>query len=86
MNHDHRAILSLVAMGRITPREAERLLAVWPDGDDGLVRFALGLAFACLALSHMGEWLAGISRTLAAIVPMAHHALACITQVFGGLS
>jgi len=25
---DRRAILSLIAMGRITPREAERLLAV----------------------------------------------------------
>lgn len=86
MNHDRRAILFLVAMGRITPREAERLLAVWPDGDEGLVRFVLGLAFAWLALAHMGEWLKGISHTLAAIVPMAHHAFACVTQGFGGLS
>ena len=32
-NDEHRSprILSLIAMGRITPREAERLLAVWDD-------------------------------------------------------
>jgi hypothetical protein len=50
MNTDRQTILSLVAMGRITPREAERLLAVWPDGDDAILRLALCLAFAALAL------------------------------------
>ena len=85
MNTDRRAILSLVAMGRITPREAERLLAVWPESEDALVRLALGLVFVWLLLSHLGDWIAGVAHTLAAITPIAHHALACITQCFGGL-
>ena len=85
MNTDRRAILSLVAMGRITPREAERLLALWPDGEDALIRLALGLAFVWLLLSRLGDWF-GIVHTLAAFAPLAHHALACVTPWFGGLS
>jgi hypothetical protein len=85
MNTDRRAILSLVAMGRITPREAERLLAVWPDGEDAVARLAVSLAFAWLLLSHLGDWITGITHALAAIVPITHHALACIPQGFGGL-
>ena len=86
MNTDRRAILSLVAMGRITPREAERLLALWPDGEDALIRLALGFAFVWLLLSHLGGWFAGIVHPLAAFAPLAHHALACLTPWFGGLS
>ena len=85
MNHDRRAILSLVAMGRITPREAERLLAVWPGSEDALTRLALGLAFVWLLLSHLSDWIAGIAHALVAVAPIAHHALACLTQCFGGL-
>lgn len=86
MNHDRRAILSLVAMGRITPREAERLLAIWPDSEDVLAPLALSLAFAWLLLSNLSDWITGIAHTLAAVAPLAHHALACITPWFGGLS
>jgi len=86
MNNDRRAILSLVAMGRITPREAERLLAMWPDGEDALARLALSLAFAWLLLSHLGDWIARVAHTLAAAAPLAHHALASVTHWFGGLS
>jgi hypothetical protein len=31
MNTDRRVILALIAMGRITPAEAERLLAAWDE-------------------------------------------------------
>ena len=86
MNTDRRAILSLVAMGRITPREAERLLAVWPDGEDPIARLALFLAFAWLVLSHMGELLAGFTRTLLAVAPALHHTVAFFTHCLGGLS
>jgi len=86
MNNDRRAILSLVAMGRITPREAERLLAVWPDSEEVLAPLAVSFAFAWLLLSHLSDWIVGIARTLATIAPLAHHALACLTHWFGGLS
>jgi hypothetical protein len=32
MEKERQIILSLIALGRITPREAERLLAVWSLG------------------------------------------------------
>lgn len=32
MQKERRIILSMIALGRITPREAERLLAVWSLG------------------------------------------------------
>lgn len=85
MNTDRRAILSLVAMGRITPREAERLLAVWPDGEDPLVRLALCLAFAWLLLTHLGGLFAAYTRSLVALLPGAHHAVAFVTHCLGGL-
>ena len=86
MNTDRRAILSLVALGRITPREAERLLAVSPESDDLLVRLALGLAFAWLVLSQLGEILAAFTRTFLAIAPGLHHSIAYFTHCLGGLS
>jgi hypothetical protein len=89
MNTDRRAILSLVAMGRITPREAERLLAVWPDGDETILRLALCLAFAALALPGLKEMLTEITHVLVALMPgllaAAHHTLACITSWLGGV-
>ena len=86
MNTDRRAILSLVATGRITPRDAERLLAVWRDSDDALVRMVLCLAFAWLVMSHMGDLFVGISSMLLALAPSLHHSIAFITHCFGGLS
>ena len=90
VHDDRRVILSLVAMGRITAREAERLLAVCPDADEAIVRLALCLAFAFLALPHLHEFFAAATHTLGSLLPgvgtAAHHALACITAWFGGLS
>jgi hypothetical protein len=89
MNTDRRAILSLVAMGRITPREAERLLAVWPDGDETILCLALCLAFAALALPGLKDIFTEITHVLVALMPglraAAHHTLACITSWFGGI-
>ena len=89
MNTDRRAILSLVAVGRITPREAERLLAVWPDGDETILRLALCLAFAALAMPGLKEMLAEITHVLVALMPgllaAAHHTLACITSWLVGI-
>jgi hypothetical protein len=89
MNTDRRAILSLVAMGRITPREAERLLAVWPDGEEAILRLALCLAFAALALPGLKEMFTEITHVLVALMPAllatAHHTLAYVAQVFGGI-
>jgi hypothetical protein len=50
MKRERQAILSLVALGRITPRDAERLLAAWNAGREEL--WAVGVcAAACIAQS-----------------------------------
>ena len=50
MRTERQAILSLVALGRITPGEAERLLAAWNAGREEL--WAIGVcAAACVAES-----------------------------------
>lgn len=85
MNTDRRAILSLVALGRITPREAERLLAVWPGSDETLVRLVLSLAFAWLVLSHLSDLFAGFTRMLVAVAPELHHSIAFVAHCLGGL-
>ncbi len=46
MNTNRRTILHQVALGRITPIEAERLLIAWNDGRENL--WAL---FACVLIS-----------------------------------
>jgi hypothetical protein len=50
MQRERQAILSLVALGRITPRDAERMLAAWNAGREELWAIAIGAA-ACLAHS-----------------------------------
>jgi hypothetical protein len=76
MHTDRSAILSLVALGRITPREAERLLAAWRDGDEAVVCLALGLAFLALALPYAGSVAAAFGQVLATLLPAIEHAMA----------
>ena len=78
MHTDRSSILSLVAMGRITPREAERLLAVWRDGDETVLRLALCLAFAGLALPYVESTMAAIGHALITFLPTIARALLLI--------
>ncbi|MGA7108115.1 MAG: hypothetical protein WBV28_03845 [Terracidiphilus sp.] len=89
MNIDRRTILSLVAMGRITPREAERLLSVWPDEDEFILKLAVSAAIAGTVLPQIREFLGAFQHTATALLPdtfaAAHHALTCFTHWFGGI-
>lgn len=89
MNSDRRTILSLIALGRITPREAERLLALWPDEDEFILRAAVCLAVAWMLLPHLSAFLRGAGQTLSTLLPQiyftAHHALTCVAAWLGGL-
>jgi len=82
MNTDRSAILSLVAMGRISPREAERLLAVSWDADDSILRLALCLAFVWLVLPQVGTVANSVGRTLPALLP----AIERVILALGGMA
>ncbi len=89
MNTDRRAILSLVAMGRITAAEAERLLAAWNESRETAWILALSLAFALLAQIHLREVLPILMRLFNAQVPAlaetVQHVFSPITDLLGGL-
>ena len=85
VHDDRRVILSLVAMGRITAREAERLLAVCPDADEAIVRLALCLAFAFLALPHLHELFTGVAHTLGSLLPAVGAVARQAIRSIGGL-
>jgi hypothetical protein len=75
MHPDRSAILSLVALGRITPREAERLLVVWRDGDETILLVALCLAFSALVLPYVGDAVSAFGQALATLLPAIERAL-----------
>lgn len=88
MNSDRRTILTLIAAGRITPMQAERLLAAVNESRETAWILALCLAGACLAQLHPHELLPGLMHFLNAQVPLLaetmHQALSPITKFFGG--
>jgi hypothetical protein len=89
MSIDRRTILSLIAMGRITPREAERLLAMWPEEDEFILRAAVCLSVAWMILPRLHGWFTGVSHAVTWLLPQAaqtvHHALACFSGWIGGV-
>jgi hypothetical protein len=89
MNRDRAALLNLIAMGRITPREAERLLAVWNDPDETVLKLAVCLAVTWIALPHLHEFFTGIEQAVSVLVPgfwaIAQHALASFAGLSGGI-
>jgi hypothetical protein len=88
MNSDRRTILWLIAMGRITPHEAERLLATGPDSDEAILRVAVGFAIAWLALPEVHGIIAGLAHAIHALAPglfaAGHQTLAVFTRMLGG--
>ncbi len=64
MHRERQTILSLVALGRITPREAEHLLAAWNAGREEMWLVA-GCVIAILAQS-----LPEVPRLVHALLPL----------------
>jgi hypothetical protein len=87
MNMDRRAILQLLAQGRIDPAQAERLLAISGADREDLWVLAGCVAIAILAqLQYIAPWIvhllrAGLAGNLAAL----HHALTSLPISFGGM-
>jgi hypothetical protein len=88
MNNHRRAILQLVAMGRVTPAQAERLLLAVDDGREILWPLAACVA-ACLAQINLRELLPRLAHTAHALLPGSllslQHALSLLTHLFGGV-
>ena len=89
MTSDRRAILQLIAAGRITPAEAERLLVAWDETRETLSIVALGLAFALLAQLHLQELVPTLLHFFNAQIPALaeamRHAISPISEGMRGL-
>lgn len=56
MPRDRRTILYLVAMGRMTPAEAERLMMAWNDLRESQWIMAGCMVLAVLGIAHGQGW------------------------------
>jgi hypothetical protein len=84
MNSDRRTILALIAMGRITPVQAERLLAAVNESRETAWILATCLAMGCLAQLHLHELLPALMHLFNAQVPAlaeaVHHVVSPVTK------
>jgi hypothetical protein len=85
MNKERTTILYLVAVGRITPRDAERLLALWSGEDEFILRMAVCCAAFWAFCPHFRLSLDGYAALFPAVVFTLRHSLACLGAWFGGM-
>ena len=83
MNTDRRVILTLIAVGRTTPAEAERLLAEWDESRESAWILAISLVMVCLARLNMHSLVPTLMHFFNALLPApteaARRALSPIT-------
>jgi len=85
MSTDRRAILALIAMGRITPAEAERLLAAWNESRETAWILVASFGFALLAQLPMHEILPMLRHLVSAHIPALANMLGSLIGAMGGL-
>jgi hypothetical protein len=89
MHDRRRAILHLVAVGRITPAEAERLLIAWNDGRESLLALSACIVISLLLQLNPHEWMPNLLETAHLLLPgiqaCLHPALSLINYLLGGI-
>ena len=89
MDRDRNIILLLVASGRITAGEAERLITAWNESRETGWILLLCLAVACLAHFHLRELLPVLSHffnaQISALAGAVQQAFWPINELLGGL-
>jgi hypothetical protein len=87
MQTDRRAILSLLALGRINAAEAERLLIVWNEQREGVLVFIGCIVLVLLAQFKVQPGLSSLLHFAHALLAgdWLHHALTLLTRFTGGL-
>ena len=89
MNSHRRAILQLVAMGRVTAAEAERLLIASDHVQEALWTLIACIALVCLAPHYVRQWLPHLHQIAHSLVSRSlislHPAHSLVTRWFGGM-
>jgi hypothetical protein len=88
MENDRRVVLNLVAAGRLTPADAERLLIAWNDWRERLWAIAACAGFALLVQFNPQAWLTGLLHTAHSLLPVSaepvHRAVWLLTHLLRG--
>jgi CHASE2 domain-containing sensor protein len=88
MQTDRRAILSLIALGRISPSEAERLLVAWNQGWETFWVCAATVVAILLAQFDIDQALPALAHLVQSLLSgrmfTLHHALMLLSHFFGG--
>ena len=79
MNGERRAILALIAMGRITPSEAERLLAVWNESRETAWILIASIGLALLRQVNLHEVMRVLGRLVSVQISGLAHILGAVT-------
>ncbi len=85
MTADRRAILALIAMGRITPAEAERLIAAWDESRETAWILAVSFGFAALAQFRMHDLMLVLKQFAGALIPAFMQMFDVVIGGVGGL-
>jgi len=87
MENNRRIVLQLIAMGRVTPAEAERLLVACSDGRETL--WALAAAAGLYLLAHADQLAASFAGAAHALLPAylvtIQHGLTLAKHLLGGI-
>jgi hypothetical protein len=89
MNTNRRTILQLVALGRITPNEAERLLIAWNDGRESIWALAACVVITLLVQLNPRAWMPKTLDIAHSLLPAAqaclHPVLYLVNHLLGGI-
>ncbi|MGO8758424.1 MAG: hypothetical protein ACLQG3_09895 [Terracidiphilus sp.] len=82
-----RELMQLIAIGRITPAEAERLLAVWNEGREAFLVMLGCFLIVLLASPHASlSWMLDIARSsLPRLTGGFDHVLSTVMRLRGGV-
>jgi hypothetical protein len=78
--------LLLIASGRVTPAEGERLLTLWNEGREQVWVLAGCIAICAMELNrHLFLSLERLVRMMPENIPGLHHAFSVLTFLIGGV-
>ncbi len=85
MKSNRRDLLHLIAMGRMTPREAERLIMAWNDGREMLWLIAAVVVLTAVWQAPRGGLIyRGLTELMSGSLAALHSFVLTITHIAGG--
>jgi hypothetical protein len=86
MQNHRRTILHLVAIGRITPAQAERLLIAWNDGRESIWALSACIAIVLLVQLNPRQWIPSLVHSAHWLLPGIQASLhPLVNHLFGGI-